>query len=260
MVDEQQMVNHYHNQPDYFSYSHSQFQNVTANQTNAAFFVLAPESFGGRTGVKSRPLSLTVRNRMVARRPHLLPADVNAHWLTHQPTHSLMNSTVNESNENVISPHRPQLAGQLFSADLQCRLVFGTGSRICPYMPKCGRLWCTSEAHESYAVSPSPGNETHSSTVDFETKLKGLAGLSRSAAGSADGPAGCKTQQMPWADGSACASGRWCVRGQCMPINDSFESKMAINGVWGDWSSWSTCTRSCGGGIQSSVRHCDSPK
>lgn len=25
---------------------------------------------------------------------------------------------------------------------------------------------------------------------------------------------------------------------------------------WGEWSSWSTCSRSCGGGVMSRERHC----
>ncbi|KPP60854.1 hypothetical protein Z043_121107, partial [Scleropages formosus] len=25
---------------------------------------------------------------------------------------------------------------------------------------------------------------------------------------------------------------------------------------WGEWSSWSTCSRTCGGGVRSQERHC----
>lgn len=36
------------------------------------------------------------------------------------------------------------LPGQYFNTDLQCQLIFGPDSRICPYMTPCKNLWCTS--------------------------------------------------------------------------------------------------------------------
>ena len=37
------------------------------------------------------------------------------------------------------------LAGELFSPDTQCKLIFGSGSQLCPFMPTCQRLWCMVE-------------------------------------------------------------------------------------------------------------------
>jgi hypothetical protein len=89
------------------------------------------------------------------------------------------------------------LAGEKFSADQQCALVFGEKSRICSYMPSCSRLWCSVEKMEAE---------------------------------------GCRTQHMPWADGTKCESeGYWCQKGECVPKDR--KALLKIDGDWGPWSS-----------------------
>jgi hypothetical protein len=85
------------------------------------------------------------------------------------------------------------LAGEKFTDDQQCELVFGPGATICSYMPTCSRLWCTTNLQE-----------------------------------------GCRTQHMPWADGTKCGDNLWCQKGHCVARNRS--ALVPIDGSWGAWS------------------------
>ena len=40
---------------------------------------------------------------------------------------------------------------------------------------------------------------------------------------------------------------------------DNGTTPNAIDGKWSEYSEWSTCTRTCGGGVQYRERSCDSP-
>lgn len=44
---------------------------------------------------------------------------------------------------------------------------------------------------------------------------------------------GCRTQHMPWADGTPCGAHQWCQRGAC--VTRDLTALQPINGVWGDW-------------------------
>lgn len=70
------------------------------------------------------------------------------------------------------------------------------------------------------------------------------------------GVAGCRTHHMPWADGTDCAVDRWCYRGRCV-IKKRLKP---IDGGWSKWSAYSTCSRSCGGGVSQATRNCTSPE
>ncbi|GMT24056.1 hypothetical protein PFISCL1PPCAC_15353, partial [Pristionchus fissidentatus] len=122
------------------------------------------------------------------------------------------------------------LPGMKYNVNQQCKFVFGEEASLCPYMPLinkaepvCRRLWCA---------------------VTLGSQQ------------------GCRTQHMPWADGTPCAkeSSRddVCYRGECVGMSTGGSSSRK-DGQWGEWGSYERCSRTCGGGIQKSVRDCNSP-
>lgn len=74
-------------------------------------------------------------------------------------------------------PLPEDLPGTSYSLNQQCELAFGVGSKPCPYMQYCAKLWCT---------------------------------------GKARGQIVCQTRHFPWADGTACGDGRFCLKGACV--------------------------------------------
>ncbi|PSN50868.1 A disintegrin and metalloproteinase with thrombospondin motifs 12 [Blattella germanica] len=69
-------------------------------------------------------------------------------------------------------------------------------------------------------------------------------------------PNSCTSDRQPPADGTSCGVNMWCFDRKCVP---SGKRSTAVNGQWGRWSSWTTCTRTCGGGITFSERDCNNP-
>lgn len=68
---------------------------------------------------------------------------------------------------------------------------------------------------------------------------------------------GCRTQHMPWADGTPCGESKWCLKGAC--VLKDLETLRTVDGGWGSWGDFGTCSRPCGGGVRRSLRECDNP-
>lgn len=113
------------------------------------------------------------------------------------------------------------LPGTLYDASRQCQLTFGEESRHCPDAAStCMILWCT---------------------------------------GTSGGLPVCQTKHFPWADGTSCGEGKWCVNGQCLDQTDKEHFDTPVHGSWGPWGPWGDCSRTCGGGVQYTMRECDNP-
>uniref|UniRef100_A0A667YK34 ADAM metallopeptidase with thrombospondin type 1 motif, 15b n=1 Tax=Myripristis murdjan TaxID=586833 RepID=A0A667YK34_9TELE len=111
------------------------------------------------------------------------------------------------------------LPGSSYSLHRQCELAFGAGSKPCPYMHPCSKLWCT---------------------------------------GKARGQLVCQTRHFPWADGTSCGNGKVCYRGACI-VESNVLVYCQVDGRWGKWGAFGDCSRTCGGGVQLAKRECDNP-
>uniref|UniRef100_A0A8B9E2Q4 ADAM metallopeptidase with thrombospondin type 1 motif 8 n=1 Tax=Anser cygnoides TaxID=8845 RepID=A0A8B9E2Q4_ANSCY len=114
--------------------------------------------------------------------------------------------------------------GALYSLDQQCQQIFGKDFQHCPNTTEediCAQLWCRMGTGEPLCHT--------------------------------------KNGSLPWADGTPCKGGGLCWDGACLP-QDALQPQPAVDGDWGPWSPWGACSRTCGGGVQFSHRHCDRPR
>ncbi|MED6270766.1 A disintegrin and metalloproteinase with thrombospondin motifs 15, partial [Characodon lateralis] len=64
------------------------------------------------------------------------------------------------------------------------------------------------------------------------------------------------TRHFPWADGTLCGDRQVCDRGVC---SDKQLQTVKLDGRWGKWGPFGSCSRTCGGGVQLSKRECNNP-
>ncbi|XP_061881660.1 A disintegrin and metalloproteinase with thrombospondin motifs 12 isoform X4 [Entelurus aequoreus] len=67
----------------------------------------------------------------------------------------------------------------------------------------------------------------------------------------------CRSKLDAPIDGTRCGPEKWCISGECVIVGKLPET---VNGGWGQWSTWSYCSRTCGTGVQSAERECNNPK
>ncbi|KAJ8967041.1 hypothetical protein NQ314_003158, partial [Rhamnusium bicolor] len=63
------------------------------------------------------------------------------------------------TKDYITSSYTNVLPGDKFEVDRQCELEFGDGSKICPFQPPCGHLWCTPKNGEGCKTQWSPWAE-----------------------------------------------------------------------------------------------------
>ncbi|XP_054466288.1 A disintegrin and metalloproteinase with thrombospondin motifs 3 isoform X2 [Anoplopoma fimbria] len=116
-------------------------------------------------------------------------------------------------------PQLPELPGINYSMDEQCRFDFGVGYKIC-------------------------------------TSFRTFDPCKQLWCSHPDNPYFCKTKKGPPLDGTECAAGKWCYKGHCMWKNPN---QVKQDGVWGSWSKYGSCSRSCGTGVRFRTRQCNNP-
>uniref|UniRef100_A0AAX7T7C7 Peptidase M12B domain-containing protein n=1 Tax=Astatotilapia calliptera TaxID=8154 RepID=A0AAX7T7C7_ASTCA len=114
--------------------------------------------------------------------------------------------------------------GLYYGVDDQCRIAFGSTAKACSFtnndLPACRFLSC------------------HVNLDDNSS---------------------CKRLLVPLLDGTECGPNQWCLKGRCVSPDD-LSSPDVVHGSWSGWSEFSSCSRTCGGGVALRTRQCNNPR
>ncbi|KAL4660768.1 A disintegrin and metalloproteinase with thrombospondin motifs 13 [Arapaima gigas] len=69
----------------------------------------------------------------------------------------------------------------------------------------------------------------------------------------------CTRLLVPLLDGTECAPNQWCMKGRCVSLSQ-LSSFTVVHGSWSNWSEFSPCSRTCGGGVSARRRQCNNPR
>ncbi|XP_053329641.1 A disintegrin and metalloproteinase with thrombospondin motifs 13 isoform X2 [Spea bombifrons] len=114
--------------------------------------------------------------------------------------------------------------GLYYGADEQCQIAFGSSALACTFsrndLDTCSVLSC------------------HPSQQDRSS---------------------CTRILVPLLDGTECGENKWCHKGRCSSLEE-LNPVAVVHGAWSSWSSFSSCSRSCGGGVVTRKRQCNNPR